>query len=129
MEDGWSDRRVAHLLGHSNCVVRSCCDQRIRDMSFTWRPGSGRPQLTSHREDRHIVRNAFVKPTASSAAIRAPVAPLLGAPVYSRIIRRQLAEGHLGSQRPLRVLPFTPPLGVVEGKMKLDCSGMEPSHL
>ncbi|GFW39653.1 transposable element Tcb2 transposase [Trichonephila clavipes] len=40
-------------------------------MSFTRRPDSGRPRQTSRREDYHIVRNARVKPTASSAAIQA----------------------------------------------------------
>ncbi|GFV43350.1 hypothetical protein TNCV_1948631 [Trichonephila clavipes] len=60
------------------------------------------------REDRHIVRNASEKPTASSVAIPAQVAPSLWSPVSSRTIRRRLAEGHLGSQRPLRVHPLTP---------------------
>ncbi|GFX40087.1 transposable element Tcb2 transposase [Trichonephila clavipes] len=44
-------------------------------MSFTRRPGSWCPKQTSRREDRHIVRNARVQPTASSAAIQAQVAP------------------------------------------------------
>ncbi|GFX82706.1 transposable element Tcb2 transposase [Trichonephila clavipes] len=71
-------------------------------MSFTRRPGSVSLRKTSHRKDRHIVRNARVQPTASSAAIQAQVAPSLGAtPVSSRTIRRRLAEG---SRRPLRVL-------------------------
>ncbi|GFV82184.1 transposable element Tcb1 transposase [Trichonephila clavipes] len=35
-------------------------------MSFTRRPGSGRPRQTSHREDICIVRNARVQPTAST---------------------------------------------------------------
>ncbi|GFX48838.1 transposable element Tcb2 transposase [Trichonephila clavipes] len=76
-------------------------------MSFTRRPGSGRPRQTSCREDRHIVRNARVQPTASSAAFQAQVAPSLEK-VSSRTIRRCLAEGHLGSRCPLRVLPLTP---------------------
>ncbi|GFT17446.1 transposable element Tcb2 transposase [Trichonephila clavipes] len=69
---------------------------------------SASPRQTSHREDRHIVRNARVQPTASSAAIQAQVAPSLGAPVSSRTIRRCLAKGHLGSRCPLSVLPLTP---------------------
>ncbi|GFW64023.1 HTH_Tnp_Tc3_2 domain-containing protein [Trichonephila clavipes] len=77
-------------------------------MTFTRRPGSGLPQQTSHREDRHIVRNARVQPTASLVAIQAQVAPSLGAPVSSRTIRRQLDDEHLGSRRPLRALPLTP---------------------
>ncbi|GFW14276.1 transposable element Tcb2 transposase [Trichonephila clavipes] len=108
MEAGWSARRVARQLGRSDCVVRSCWDQRIRDMSFTGRQGSGRPRLTSRREDCRIVRNALVQPTASSSTIQAYVAPSLGAPVSSRTLRRRLSEGHLGSRRPLRVLPLTP---------------------
>ncbi|GFV63773.1 transposable element Tcb2 transposase [Trichonephila clavipes] len=48
-------------------------------MSFTRRPGSGRPRQTSRQEDRHIIRNARVQPSASSAAIQAQVAPSLEA--------------------------------------------------
>ncbi|GFV54588.1 transposable element Tcb2 transposase [Trichonephila clavipes] len=55
MEAGWSARRVARQLGRSDCVVRRCWDQWIREMSFTRRPSSGRPQQTSCREDHHIV--------------------------------------------------------------------------
>ncbi|GFT15420.1 transposable element Tcb2 transposase [Trichonephila clavipes] len=77
-------------------------------MSFTRRPGSGCPQQTSHREDHHIVRDARVQPTALTAAIQAQVAPSLGAPVSSRTIGRHLAERHLGSRRPLHVLPLPP---------------------
>ncbi|GFX39573.1 HTH_Tnp_Tc3_2 domain-containing protein [Trichonephila clavipes] len=73
-------------------------------MSFTRKPGSGRPRQTNRRENLHIVRNARLQPTASSAAIQAKAAPSLGAPVSSRTIRRRLAEGHLGSRGPLRVL-------------------------
>ncbi|GFY17891.1 transposable element Tcb2 transposase [Trichonephila clavipes] len=85
MEALWSARRVVHQLGRFNCVVR-------RRYLHTQRPGSGRPRQTNCREDRHI----------------AQVAPSLGAAVSSRTIRRRLAEGHLRSQRPLRVLPLTP---------------------
>ncbi|GFU49052.1 transposable element Tcb2 transposase [Trichonephila clavipes] len=74
MEAGWSARRVARQSGRSDCVVRRCWDQWIREMSFTRRPGSG-------RLDRQVVEK-----TATS----------------------RLAEGHLGSRRPLRVLPLTP---------------------
>ncbi|GFT71635.1 transposable element Tcb2 transposase [Trichonephila clavipes] len=108
MEAGWSARRVAHQLGRSDCVVRRCLDQGIREMSFTRRPGSRRPRQTSHREDRQIVRNARVQSTDSSTAIQAQVAPSLDVPVSSRTIRKRLTEGHLGSRCPLRVLPLTP---------------------
>ncbi|GFX98755.1 transposable element Tcb2 transposase [Trichonephila clavipes] len=66
-------------------------------MTFTRKPGSRRPGQTSCREDHHIVRNARLQPTASSAAIHAQLVPSLGAPVSSRTIRRHLTEGQLGS--------------------------------
>ncbi|GFX41756.1 hypothetical protein TNCV_388691 [Trichonephila clavipes] len=40
--------------------------------------------------------------------IQAQVAPLLVPAVSSRTIRRRLAEGNLGSRRPLRMLSLTP---------------------
>ncbi|GFV60679.1 transposable element Tcb2 transposase [Trichonephila clavipes] len=67
----------------------------ILHVSFARRPGSERPRQTSRREDRHIIRNAHVHPTASSTAIQAQVAPSLGASVSSRTKRRCLAKGHL----------------------------------
>ncbi|GFV96655.1 transposable element Tcb2 transposase [Trichonephila clavipes] len=69
------------------------------------RPGSGCPRQTSRREDCHILRNACIHPTVSSVTIQAQVASSLGAPVSSRTIRKHLDEGHLGSRRPLRVMP------------------------
>ncbi|GFU35719.1 transposable element Tcb2 transposase [Trichonephila clavipes] len=104
MEARGSARRVARQLGRSDCVVRRCFDQWIREISFTRRPGSGSPRQTSRQEDRHN----RVQPSASSATIQAQVTPSLGAHVSSRTIRRRLAEGHLGSRRHLHVLPLTP---------------------
>ncbi|GFU04984.1 transposable element Tcb1 transposase [Trichonephila clavipes] len=49
-----------------------------------------------------------VEKTTTTSTIQAQIAPSLGALVSSRNIRRRLAEGHLGSRRPLRVLPLMP---------------------
>ncbi|GFW68418.1 uncharacterized protein TNCV_3299601 [Trichonephila clavipes] len=35
IEAGWSARRVARQLGHSDCVVRRCWDQWIRDVIYS----------------------------------------------------------------------------------------------
>ncbi|GFX96717.1 uncharacterized protein TNCV_245041 [Trichonephila clavipes] len=72
MEAGWSARRVPRQLGRSDCVVRRCWEQWIREMLFTRRLGSGCPRMTNRREDC-----ARVEPTASSAAIQAQIAPSL----------------------------------------------------
>ncbi|GFV79079.1 transposable element Tcb2 transposase [Trichonephila clavipes] len=95
-------------------------------MSFTRRPGSGRPRQTSHRENRHIVIKARVQPNVSSTAIQAQVVPSLKATASSRTIWRLLAKGHLRQLSALDAQPSTPPFGVVPRTKKLDCSGMEP---
>ncbi|GFW44334.1 transposable element Tcb1 transposase [Trichonephila clavipes] len=95
MEAGWTARQVARQSDRSDCVVRRCWDQWIREMSFTRRPGSGRPRQTCRRADNHIVRNARVQLTASSSVIQVQVAPSRRGPVSSRTIQRRLAEGYL----------------------------------
>ncbi|PRD35185.1 UNVERIFIED_CONTAM: Transposable element Tcb2 transposase [Trichonephila clavipes] len=77
-------------------------------MPFTQRPSSGTPRQTSRQEDRHIVQNARVQPTALSAAIQVQVAPSLGASVPSRTIQKRMSEEHLGSRCLLRVPLLTP---------------------
>ncbi|PRD21346.1 UNVERIFIED_CONTAM: hypothetical protein NCL1_51980 [Trichonephila clavipes] len=100
MKAGWPAGQVARQLGHCDCVVSRCWDPQILDMSFSRRPGSGRSRQTSHREDRHIVRNVSVLTTASSLSTLAQVAPSLRAHASSRTKRMCLAEGHLGSRPP-----------------------------
>ncbi|GFV62053.1 HTH_Tnp_Tc3_2 domain-containing protein [Trichonephila clavipes] len=65
MEAEWSARREARQLGHPDSVVRRCWDQWIQEMSFTRRPGSGRPRQASCQEDHHVVGNAHAQPIAS----------------------------------------------------------------
>ncbi|GFU55039.1 uncharacterized protein TNCV_425471 [Trichonephila clavipes] len=69
------------------------------------------------------------------AAIQATIHPSLGPPVSSRNIGRRLAEEHLASRHPLRVLPLRrPPLdtsvwsGATHEETVL-CNGMEPGRL
>ncbi|GFY27661.1 transposable element Tcb2 transposase [Trichonephila clavipes] len=58
-------QRVARQLGRSDCVVRRCWDQWMREISITRRPGLECPRQISRQEERHIIRNACVQPTAS----------------------------------------------------------------
>ncbi|GFV41197.1 transposable element Tcb2 transposase [Trichonephila clavipes] len=68
---------------------------------------SGRPRHSNRRDDRHILRYARLKSTASLVAVQTQAAPSLRAHVFSRTITRHMAEGHVVSLRPLRVLPTT----------------------
>ncbi|GFS50089.1 transposable element Tcb2 transposase [Trichonephila clavipes] len=91
-----------------DCVLRIAGRGHLTSFSVEYKTGCSRE--TSRRKDRHIVRNARVQPTASLAAIQTQVTPSLETLVSSRTIRRRLAEGHLGTRCPLRVLPLMPPI-------------------
>ncbi|GFU92166.1 uncharacterized protein TNCV_2530251 [Trichonephila clavipes] len=71
IDAGWPARRVARQLGRFDCVMRRCWHQWIQEISFSRRSGSGHPRRTSRREDHHIIRNARIQLTESSAAIQA----------------------------------------------------------
>ncbi|GFX86323.1 transposable element Tcb2 transposase [Trichonephila clavipes] len=64
MEAGWSARREPRQLDRSDCVMRRCWDQWIREMTFTRRAGSGHPRQISCRAECNIVRNGHAQPTA-----------------------------------------------------------------
>ncbi|GFW86639.1 transposable element Tcb2 transposase [Trichonephila clavipes] len=74
----------------------------IGTMEVGWSAGTPSTDQSSrrppHRKKCTRTDNCFIDHQA---------APLLGAPVSSRTIRGRLAEGHLGSQRLLRVLALT----------------------
>ncbi|GFW04195.1 HTH_Tnp_Tc3_2 domain-containing protein [Trichonephila clavipes] len=55
----------------------------------------------------HMTSTKPTYPAICFIGRQAQVAPSLGAFASSRTIRMCLAEGHLGSRRPLRVLPLT----------------------
>ncbi|GFW68208.1 transposable element Tcb2 transposase [Trichonephila clavipes] len=73
MEAVWSSREVARQLGHSDRVERRCWDQWIGEMSFTRRPGSGRPRQTSRREHHHVY--SAHSPMSYRSAILVPSPP------------------------------------------------------
>ncbi|GFV05945.1 retrovirus-related Pol polyprotein from transposon 412 [Trichonephila clavipes] len=83
MEAGWSARWIARQLCRSDCVVRRCWDQWIREMSFTRRTGSGRNRQTSRQEDHHIrPRGECLNP---AFALQRHTAPTAGVMVWGVI--------------------------------------------
>lgn len=79
---------------------------------------------TNSREDHY----ARVAPTLSLSIIQTQVAPSLQAPASVVNVAMRLAEGHLLSRCPLRVLVMScrPPYGVVSRLTGLDRIRMEP---
>ncbi|GFX62352.1 transposable element Tc1 transposase [Trichonephila clavipes] len=101
---GWSTRRVAGQMDRSECAVRNCWEQWIREGTHAWKTGSGATIKTTRREDRRIVRQALVDPTVTRSTIRADV----GVAIVPQTISRHLAEANLKSKRLFRALPLTP---------------------
>ncbi|GFT44833.1 transposable element Tcb1 transposase [Trichonephila clavipes] len=101
---GWSTRRVAGQVDHSECVVRNCWEQWTREGTHARKTGSGATRKTTRREDRRIVRQALVDPTVTRSTVRADV----GVAIVPQTISRHLAEANLKSRCPFRALPLTP---------------------
>ncbi|GFU78553.1 transposable element Tc1 transposase [Trichonephila clavipes] len=101
---GWSTRRVAGQVDRSECAVRNCWEQWTREGTHARKTGSGATRKTTRKEDRKIVRQAFVDPTVTRSTIRADV----GVAIVPQTISRHLAEANLKSKRPFRALPLTP---------------------
>ncbi|GFY09195.1 transposable element Tc1 transposase [Trichonephila clavipes] len=100
---GWSTRRIAGQVDHSECAVRNCWEQWTREGTHARKIGSGATRKTMRREDRRIVRQALVNPTGTRSTIRADV----GVAIVPQTISRHLAEANLKSKRPFHALPLT----------------------
>ncbi|GFW74691.1 transposable element Tcb1 transposase [Trichonephila clavipes] len=101
---GWSTCYVAGQVDRSECAVRNCSEEWIRESTHARKRGSGATRKTTRREDRRIVRQALMDPTVTRSTIRADV----GVAIVPQTISRHLAEANLESKRPFRALPLTP---------------------
>ncbi|GFX74194.1 transposable element Tc1 transposase [Trichonephila clavipes] len=101
---GWSTCRVASQVDLSECAVRNCWEQWTREGTHARKTGSGATRKTTRREDRRIVRQAFVDPTMTRSTIRADV----GVAIVPQTISRHLAEANLKSKRHFRALSLSP---------------------
>ncbi|GFY08048.1 transposable element Tc1 transposase [Trichonephila clavipes] len=99
---GWSTRRVAGKVDHTECAVRNCWKQWTREGTHARKTGSRATRKTTRREDRKIVRQALVDPTVTRSTIRADVG------IVPQTFYRHLAEANLKSKCPFRALPLTP---------------------
>ncbi|GFU83183.1 transposable element Tcb1 transposase [Trichonephila clavipes] len=97
---GWSTRRVAGQVNHSEWAVRNCWEPGTREGTHARKTGSGATRKTTRREDRRIVRQALVDPTVTRSTIRADV----GVAIVPQTISRHL----LKSKHPFRALPLIP---------------------
>ncbi|GFS62698.1 transposable element Tcb1 transposase [Trichonephila clavipes] len=94
---------LASQVDRSECAVRNCWQQWTREGTHARKTGSGATRKTTRREDRRIVRQAFVDPTVTLSTIRAGV----GVAIVSQTISRHFAEANLKCKRHFRALPLT----------------------
>ncbi|GFX00698.1 fatty acid synthase [Trichonephila clavipes] len=88
---GWSTCRVAGQVDRSECAIRNCWEQWIREGTHARKTGSGATRKITRRKDRRIVRQAFVDPTVTRSTIREDV----GVAIIPQIISKHLAEANL----------------------------------
>ncbi|GFU79995.1 transposable element Tcb2 transposase [Trichonephila clavipes] len=103
------DMSTSHLVNHQPCIGLGLPPCAIATHSVKRRKSV---KTIDHLigTSAHAPQRQMVSYTGMGTVGPDPhglLAPLLGAPVSSRTIRRHLAEGQLGSRRPLRVLPLT----------------------
>ncbi|GFY00587.1 HTH_Tnp_Tc3_2 domain-containing protein [Trichonephila clavipes] len=73
---GWSTHRAAGQVDRSECAVRNCWEQWIREGTHARKTGSGATRKTTRREDRRIVRHLSEANLKSKCPFRAlPLTP------------------------------------------------------
>ncbi|GFV40784.1 uncharacterized protein TNCV_60171 [Trichonephila clavipes] len=88
---GWSTRRVAGQVDRSECAVRNCWEQWTRESTHARKTGFGATRKTTRREDRRIVRQAFVDPIVTRSTIRADVGVAIVPDTFQKQILNQSA--------------------------------------
>ena len=83
---------------------RKCWELWTREGTHARRTGSGVTRKTTRRDDRRIVRQAFVDSTVTCSTIKANV----GVAVATKTISSSIQEVNLKSKRHFRVLSLTP---------------------
>ncbi|KAJ8887712.1 hypothetical protein PR048_013930 [Dryococelus australis] len=108
---GWSFRGIARHLKRPVYTVSGRWTQWGQEGSHPRREGSGRPQKTSSREYRFVVRQAVITPRVSLCIIQGHVTAAGDTPVSISIvytISRLLTGRDMSSRCSLRRLPLRP---------------------
>ncbi|GFU45797.1 HTH_Tnp_Tc3_2 domain-containing protein [Trichonephila clavipes] len=101
---GWSTRRVAGQVDHSDWAFRNRWEQWTREGTHARKSGSGATRKITRREDRRIVRQVLADTTVTRSTIRAD----LGVAIVPQSISKHLAEANFKSKCPFRALHLTP---------------------
>ena len=105
-DTGMSSRHIAVQFNVNHTVIGRLIQRYHQTGTENDRPRSGRPRLTSPREDRLLIRRAKRSPFTSAAKLRDHWPP--GGRVSVRTVIRRLHNPHLRSRRPVKC-PYVSP--------------------
>lgn len=106
-ETGLSYRDIAARTGHAATTVMRVWNQWIEEGRTQRRAGTGPHNVTTARDDRHLVRMAVTDRTASSTVLARRWSTATGVNMSASTVRRRLLRAGLVARMPLRRLPLT----------------------
>lgn len=98
-KQGYSKKHIARIMKVPPITVRRTLNRISETRSYGSRPRSGRPKVTSSRDDSMIVRQAKYQPTASANKVRSEVFSTATAGPSARTVRRRLVCAGLKSYK------------------------------
>ena len=105
-DTGMTSRHIAVQFNVNHTVIGRLIQRYHQTGTVNDRPRSGRPRLTSPREDRLLNRRAKRSPFTSAAKLREHWPP--GGRVSVRTVIRRLHNAHLRARRPVK-RPYVSP--------------------
>ena len=106
-EAGLSYRDIAARTGHSATTVMRVWNQWKEEGRTQRRAGIGPRDVTTARDDRHLVRMTVMDRTVSSTVLSRRWSTATGLDLSASTVRRRLLRAGLVARMPLRRLPLS----------------------
>lgn len=108
LQTGSTQVNVARHLGVSQSVISRLWNRYLNTGEVVDRPRSGRPRMTTRRQDLIITNHAQRNNTQSATRLRQHLQRVAGVQVSAQTIRNRLHDAQVNAFRPRIVLPLTP---------------------
>ncbi|GFW60785.1 transposable element Tcb1 transposase [Trichonephila clavipes] len=99
-------REIGSRVVRNQATVKRICDRRMQKGTTDRRGRSHKPQCTTSREDRKIVRMAVTDRSVTSRTVAQHIEPVTHHSESARTIRCRLQQSGLSARRPLLGLPL-----------------------
>ena len=108
LQEGVALREVGNRLGVTHSVIQRLRDRFNNTGSVQEPRRSGRPRLTTRRQDHFVVLSSLRSRTATANTLRGQLRAASNITVSDQTIRNRLHEANLRSRRPAVRPPLTP---------------------